>query len=433
MGNFITKIAKNSIAAELGIRVGSKVISVNGNVIKDVFDYRFALQDEYIEILIKEADETECVYEIEKEYYEDLGLEFETGLMDDAKSCRNKCVFCFIDQLPRGMRKTLYFKDDDSRLSFLSGNYVTLTNMTDDELDRIIYYRLSPINISVHTTDPELRRTMLKADRAREILRQIEKLAEAGISMNFQIVLCKDINDGEKLDETIKALSDFMPHGKSLSVVPAGLTKYRDTLHPLSPYSGEECADLIEKINGFQKSFLKTHRTRFVYAADEFYVKAGLEFPSYKSYEDFYQIENGVGMAAQTLHTLSKALSKRGGERPKGGVSIGTGVCAYPLMLKCRDMIKAKFPQLDIRVHKIENKFFGNEITVSGLLTGADIINSLKTEELCDILLLPENTLKADTDIFLDDVTALDVERSLNRRVYFCGDDNFLDTVLQKR
>lgn len=432
MKNLITKITENSIAAELGIPAGSYLKEINGNLITDVFDYRFAVQDEYIEVLIEDSNGASCIYEIEKDYYEDLGLEFETGLMDKAKSCKNKCVFCFIDQLPPGMRKSLYFKDDDSRLSFLSGNYVTLTNMSNEELDRIIFYRLSPINISVHTVNPELRQKMLKNPLAAKILTQIEKLAKAGLEMNFQAVLCKGINDGEWLDETVKTLSGFMPYGKSLSVVPAGLTGYRSRLSPLTPYSGEECAGIIKKIEGFQKEFLKKHSTRFVYAADEFYVKAGLTFPPYKSYEEFYQIENGVGMAAQTLKSLSNALSRRAIDNSvKKSVSIGTGECAYPLMLKCREMILEKFPQLNLSVIKIENKFFGGEITVSGLLTGRDIIDTLKQQELGDVLLLPENALRADTDILLDDITAGEIEKNLNRPVFFCGDNNLLDIILK--
>ncbi|MDR1688487.1 MAG: DUF512 domain-containing protein [Clostridiales bacterium] len=531
----ITRITENSIAAELGISSGSELISVNGNKINDIFDYRYCLQDEYIEVLIRDETGGETLYEIEKDYYEDIGLEFESGLMDGAKGCKNKCIFCFIDQLPKGMRKTLYFKDDDSRLSFLSGNYVTLTNMTDAELNRIIFYRLSPINISVHTTDLRLRRQMLKNPRAGEILNQIGKLAAAGITMNFQIVLCRGVNDGTKLDETIKTLVSYMPNAVSLSVVPAGQTAFRENLYPLTQFTEDECAEIVKKIHSFQQEFLQKYATRFVYAADEFYINAKLKFPAHKTYEDFYQIENGVGMAAQTLHCVSKALRREKSMRARrinngsgdateqdsgviscagavnepacqisksaggitealGGISksaaIITGEAAYSLMEKCRDMITAVFPLLNIRVYKIENKFFGGGITVSGLLTGTDIINSLKGANLEDILLLPENVLRAgyetaeatanadvcekpvsvsanadtcekpvstsanadacekpaftsananapkkplrasSSHVFLDDITGADIEKELKRPVYFCGDDNFLNCIL---
>jgi len=430
MGHKIKGITKNSIAEKLGVPIDGALVSINGKTVKDVFDYRFAMQDEHIELAVSGADGKTCVYKIEKDYFSDIGLIFETDLMDAPQSCRNKCVFCFIDQLPQGMRRSLYFKDDDPRLSFLSGNYVTLTNISDKELDRLTFYHLSPINISVHTTDPALRQTMLNNKHALKLPGQIKKIAAAGITMNFQVVLCRGINDGAKLDETITALSRYIPCAASLSVVPSGLTKHRGGCYPLTLYTKSECADIIKQVEGYQKQFLERYKTRFVYAADEFYVKAGGRFPAYKTYEDFYQIENGVGMAAMTLRRLKHGLLRRETYSVNKSVSIVTGVCAYPLMQKCRDLITQHFPALDLRVHKVKNTFFGDGITVSGLLTGYDIINALKNENPGDIIILPENVLKANTQTLLDDITAGDIKNKLGRPVYFCGDDDFLETVL---
>ena len=308
--NVIIKVEKGSIAEELGIEPGDILMTINGKAVEDVFDYRFLINDEYIELGIKTKQGEECLAEIEKDYDEDLGIIFESGLMDDAKSCKNKCIFCFIDQLPKGMRSTLYFKDDDSRLSFLQGNYVTLTNMKDEDLDRIIYYHLSPINISVHTTDMELRKKMLKNPNADKVLKNMDRLAEAGIEMNLQIVLCKGINDGEVLEKSISDLSKYYPHARSLSVVPVGITKYRDGLYPMEPFGKDDSKEVIDIIEKWQKKLKKEIGSSFVFIADEFYINAGIEIPPSERYEDFPQIENGVGMIALMKHEFEKKMHR---------------------------------------------------------------------------------------------------------------------------
>ncbi len=296
--NLITEVEKDSIAEELGIEPGDFLRGIDGQEMKDVFDYRYAVHDEELTLLIQKADGEEWELEIEKDEHEDLGLVFESGLMDKARSCSNKCIFCFIDQLPPAMRETLYFKDDDSRLSFLSGNYVTLTNMTDEDFAHILFYHLSPINISVHTTDPELRRFMLKNPRSEFLMAQLQKLYDANIEMNFQIVLCKGVNDGAQLDKTISDLAAFIPHGRSLSVVPVGITQFRDGLYPMEPFTKEEAIGVVRQVEAWQEKLKAEKGTAFVFAADEFYLKAGLKIPLASAYEDFPQIENGVGMLA---------------------------------------------------------------------------------------------------------------------------------------
>ena len=326
--NVIIKVEKNSIAEELGIEPGDILKAVNGKPVQDVFDYRYLINDEYIELTIKTKQGGECIAEVEKEYYEDLGIVFESGLMDDAKSCRNNCIFCFIDQLPKGMRDTLYFKDDDSRLSFLQGNYVTLTNMKDDELNRVIYYHLSPINVSVHTTDMELRKKMLKNRFADKLMVYLDRLAEANIEMNFQIVLCRNINDGSVLEKSISDLSKYYPHAKSLSVVPIGLTRYRDGLYPMEPFDRQSCMDVIELITRWQKKLKKEIGSAFVFIADEFYITAGAEFPPCEEYEDFPQIENGVGMISLMRQEFNGCLRNLMPCEIVKEVSVATGEAA---------------------------------------------------------------------------------------------------------
>lgn len=411
--NIIVRVEDGSIAAEIGIEPGDALIEINGKPVADVFDYRYLINDEYLEILLRDAGGEEYIAEIEKEYDEDLGLAFESGLMDDARSCRNKCIFCFIDQLPKGMRDTLYFKDDDTRLSFLQGNYVTLTNMSEKDIEHIIYYHLSPINISVHTTDMELRRKMLNNKNAGNLIERMNKLAQAGIDMNLQVVLCRGINDGERLNRTIADLSELMPRAVSLSVVPIGLTKYRDGLYPMAPFDKETAGEAIDIIEGWQRRLRPAHGSNFVYAADELYLKAERPLPAPEQYDGFPQYENGVGMLSLLEQEFTEELKRREFKpQTDKAASLATGAAAYPLISRLCSMLE-EASGLKINVYLIENKFFGEMITVSGLLTGRDIINGLRGRKLGNRLILPESLLRNGTRTLLDDITLDDIEREL--------------------
>lgn len=431
--NVIIKVEKNSIAEELGIEPGDILVSINGKPVLDVFDYRYLINDEYIEVGIKTIQGEECIAEIEKDYDEDLGIIFESGLMDNAKSCYNKCIFCFIDQLPKGMRDTLYFKDDDSRLSFLQGNYVTLTNMKQEDIDRIIYYHLSPINISVHTTDLELRKKMLNNKNADKVLDHMKALADAGIEMNLQIVLCNGINDGEVLEKSIKDLSQFYPHAKSLSVVPIGLTRYREGLYPMKPFEKSDSLKVIETIERWQNKLKKELGSSFVFIADEFYLKAEKEFPSYESYEDFPQIENGVGMISLMKEEFNEYFEKLDMDNVKEKtVSVATGTAAFEFIDSLCRKIMVKYPRVKIQVFPIQNNFFGGKISVSGLLCGCDIIEQLKDKELGEYLCLPQNLLRSGETTLLDNLTIEDLEKELNIKIRVSGDSGqeFIDTII---
>lgn len=412
--NRVLSIESGSIADELGITPGDIVLDINGKKIKDIFDYRYLMAEEFIELDLEKPSGEQWVLEIEKDEYEDLGIVFENGLMDNSKGCLNNCIFCFISQLPKNMRKTLYFKDDDPRLSFLQGNYVTLTNMEQDELDRIIFYHLSPINISVHTTNMALREAMLRNVNSSNLMSCLKKLFDANIDMHFQIVLCKGINDCDELDKTIEDLSAFRPKGKSLSVVPVGLTRYRDGLKELLPFTKEDCANIIKQIQQWQNIFLKKFGTRFVYAADEFYLKACMDFPCYEEYEDFPQIENGVGMLSLMQYEFDGCLSVIEGDEIERSLSIATGAASFEFILSLAEKIKNKFINTEIHVYLINNDFFGENITVSGLLTGRDIIKQLTGKSLGNVLFIPENSLRDGDTVFLDDIDIKDVERKLN-------------------
>ena len=431
--NVIVKVEKNSIAEELGIEPGDILIAINGKPVLDVFDYRYLINDEYIELTIKTKQGEECVAEVEKDYYEDLGIDFESGLMDNARSCQNNCIFCFIDQLPKGMRETLYFKDDDSRLSFLQGNYVTLTNMKEKDLDRIIYYHLSPINVSVHTTDMELRKQMLHNRFADRLMGYIDKLAAANIEMNFQIVLCRGINDGNILDKSIEDLSKYFPHAKSLSVVPIGLTRYRDGLYPMIPFDKESCKKIIKQVTAWQKKLKKEIGSSFVFISDEFYVTAEETFPDYDSYEDFPQIENGVGMISLMESEFEEYLSTLNhNEKNKKEVSVATGEAAYKFICKLCKKLEETFDGLKINVYLIKNEFFGGKITVSGLLTGTDIIKQLKDKNLGEYLCLPKNLLRSGETVLLDDINISDIEKALSTTVKITGESgsDFIKTII---
>lgn len=422
--HIIKDIQPGSIAEEMEIPEGSRLISVNGNEVRDIFDYQFLIADEYVELDIEEPDGDICTYEIEKDLDEDIGLIFETSLMDDYHSCTNKCIFCFIDQMPPGMRETLYFKDDDSRLSFLQGNYITLTNMKEDDIDRIIRYRMEPINISIHTMNPELRCRMLNNRFAGDVLRYIERLYEAGIRMNGQIVLCRGVNDGGELENSIESLMRFMPVLQSVSVVPSGLTKFRDGLYPLKPFNKEDAKNVIDIIEKYQKKIYNSSGIHFVHASDEFYFLAGREMPEEDRYDGYPQLENGVGMVRLFMNEFYGSVC-RYRERPEPGKkSLATGKLMAPLI---SDMLK----EFNVDVHAVENRFFGKNITVSGLVTGTDLVEQLKGHDLGEKLLLPVNMFRAGEERFLDDVTKQDVEKTLGTEVLICpaGGENLLKAV----
>ena len=428
----ISRIEPGSIADELGIEPGDLLLTVNDSVIEDVFDYHFLIHDEELVLLIEKPDGEEWELEIEKDYDEDLGMEFEQGLMDEYRSCRNKCMFCFIDQMPEGMRETLYFKDDDSRLSFLQGNYVTLTNMSEHDIDRIIRYHLEPINISFHTTNPELRCKMLHNRFAGEALKKVDRLYEAGIEMNGQIVLCKGINDGEELERSIRDMSRYLPYLRSVSVVPVGLTRYREGLYPLKSFTKEEAKGVLEIIHRWQKKLFKEHGIHFIHAGDEWYLLAEEEIPEEERYDGYLQLENGVGMIRLLREECKEAFQALPGDEKSRRVSMATGLLAYPELCRIADMLKEKYPGTKVQIYLVRNDFFGEKITVSGLITGGDLIRQLKGKDLGERLLLPCNMFRSEEDVFLDDVTLAEVEEALQVRadiVKSSGQD-LIDAIL---
>ena len=428
----ISRIEPGSIADELGIEPGDLLLTVNDSVIEDVFDYHFLIHDEELVLLIEKPDGEEWELEIEKDYDEDLVMEFEQGLMDEYRSCRNKCMFCFIDQMPEGMRETLYFKDDDSRLSFLQGNYVTLTNMSEHDIDRIIRYHLEPINISFHTTNPELRCKMLHNRFAGEALKKVDRLYEAGIEMNGQIVLCKGINDGEELERSIRDMSRYLPYLRSVSVVPVGLTRYREGLYPLKSFTKEEAKGVLEIIHRWQKKLFKEHGIHFIHAGDEWYLLAEEEIPEEERYDGYLQLENGVGMIRLLREECKEAFQALPGDEKSRRVSMATGLLAYPELCRIADMLKEKYPGTKVQIYPVRNDFFGEKITVSGLITGGDLIRQLKGKDLGERLLLPCNMFRSEEDVFLDDVTLAEVEEALQVRadiVKSSGQD-LIDAIL---
>lgn len=418
--NVIERIKEGSIAEELNIEAGDLLLSINGNKVKDIIDYKYLISDEYIEVEIEKKSGEVWLFEIEKEFDEDLGIEFTNPLIDKAKSCRNKCMFCFIDQLPKGMRETLYFKDDDSRLSFLQGNFITLTNMSDEEIDRIIKYRISPINVSVHTTNPELRIKMLRNKNAGKIMTILKKFKEAGLKVNCQIVLVKDVNDGLELERTLNDLSSLYPSICSVAVVPVGLTKYRENLPKIEPFNKESAAIVLNQIIRKQNELLKKIGTRFVFASDEFYVMADYPIPHYHEYEGFPQIENGVGLIRNFEHEVDKELKNINNNKDLNkSYIIATGTLAYDFMLGIKDKILSKFNNLNLEIVPIENRFFGKLITVSGLITGQDLLHALTKYKdiVIDGIIIPKNMLRKDTEVFLDDFAVTDIENELNTNI----------------
>lgn len=419
MEHKIITVQQGSIAQELEIEPGDSLLSINGKEIKDVFDYQYYCNEEYLTVLIRKVCGEEWELEIEKEYEEDLGLGFGEGLMDNYRSCKNQCIFCFIDQMPPGMRDTLYFKDDDARLSFLQGNYITLTNLSKQDLDRIISYHMSPVNISVHTTNPNLRCKMLHNRFAgMEALDKIKRLYQGQIEMNSQIVLCLGINDGKELDRSIWDLSRFFPYMKSLSIVPVGLTKYRKGLTKLKKFEKEDARNVLKQIENWQEKFLKELGTRFVHASDEWFLIAQVPIPTKEYYEGYGQIENGVGMIRSFEDEVDMALKKYKelGYLPKEKkslISLATGVLAAPILEKQMKKIARYIHGLSFHVYMIENEFFGKDITVAGLLTGQDIIKQLTGKQLGKTLLLPDVLLRSGEQVLLDDLTIEDLEKAL--------------------
>lgn len=430
--HIIKDVLPGSIAEELEISAGDKLLAINDQEIEDVFDYHFLANEEYLTVLIEKPDGEQWELEIEKEYEEDLGIEFEQGLMDEYRSCRNKCIFCFIDQMPKDMRETLYFKDDDSRLSFLQGNYVTLTNMSDHDIDRIVRYHLEPINVSFQTTNPELRCKMLHNRFAGEALKKVDRLYEGGITMNGQIVLCKGINDGEELERSIRDLMKYAPQLQSVSVVPVGLSKYRDGLYPLLPFTKEDAKEVLHIIHKWQKKAYEEFGIHFIHGGDEWYILAEEELPEEERYDGYLQLENGVGMLRLLMNEFEEGYESLNGDERDREVSIATGFLAYPYIQRMADRIMEKYPKSKLHVYGIRNDFFGELITVSGLITGQDLIGQLKGKALGEKLLLPCNMLRIGEQDFLDDVTLQDVKDALQVPVDIVksSGQDFIDAVL---
>lgn len=408
----IFDVTTGSHADKAGIKKGETLLSINSNEIVDVLDYRFYQVNRKLTLEVEDEDKNVRTIEMTKGEYEEIGLEFETYLMDKQHSCRNKCIFCFIDQLPKGMRESLYFKDDDSRLSFLFGNYITLTNITEHEIDRIIKMHISPINVSVHTTNPELRCKMMNNRFAGDTLKYLKRFADAGITLNCQIVSCPGINDG---DELVRTLSDLENLGVNMTaIVPVGLTRYRENLYPLVPYNKETAGQTIDIIEKMGDECVKKHGRRIFFPGDEFYLLAEREIPSPEFYEDFSALEDGIGMIAYLTDDVGWKLEELDADESlchKVTIACGEGV--FPYMKRIMSMINEKFPNITINTRAIKNNFFGGGVNVSGLVTGGDLIDQLRGDDLGDRLIIPSSMLRFENDLFLDDVSTDDVEREL--------------------
>ena len=446
--HIIQQVVPGSIAEELEIEPGDVLVEINGHEIEDIFDYQYYCEDYELVVVIRKPDGEEWELEIEKDEDEDLGIVFENGLMDEYRSCHNKCIFCFIDQMPPGMRETLYFKDDDSRLSFLQGNYITLTNMQEKDVDRIIRMNLAPINISVQTTNPELRCKMLHNRFAGEKLKFLDKLYEGHIEMNGQVVCCKGVNDGEELKRTIEDLSKYLPFMRSVSVVPAGITKFREGLYPLELFTKEEAGEIIDLIESYQQGFYEEFGLHFIHASDEWYITAERDFPEEERYDGYIQLENGVGMMRLFIDEFGEALeqlvkSKKYKELKESlhrTVTIATGKLTYSTMQSFAEQVEKFFPGLTIHVISIRNDFFGETITVSGLITGQDLVKQIKGQqnagmELGDTLNIPSNMLRSGEQVFLDDMTVDEAEKALNMRVVpvESGGKDFLEAIINDK
>lgn len=413
MEHRIISVEPGSVGEEIGIEKGDVLIRVNGRPVEDVFDWRAWTEEEEFTLLIRKASGEEWEIPVEMDEDEELGLVFENDLMSNYRSCANNCIFCFIDQMPPGMRDTLYFKDDDSRLSFLQGNYITLTNMQEKDVRRIIHYRMEPMNVSIHTTNPELRVKMLKNRRAGEVLSYVDEFYKAGLHMNAQIVLCKDWNDGAELERTLSDLYRYLPVLESVSVVPIGLTRYRDGLTPIAPFSEEDARRVVQTVESWQKRAFNAFKTHYVHASDEFYLLAGLDFPEEGRYDGYLQLENGVGMARLLINEGKKAVRCLKKDGRKYRTTFATGALAAPLLYCVKSALDEKFPGHDNEIVPIRNDFFGETVTVAGLVTGKDLIAQLKGRDLGELLALPNVMFKSGEEVFLDDVTRMDVERAL--------------------
>ena len=417
LAHTIISVTAGSVADTLGISPGDTLLSINDSNIRDIFDYRYLIYSEQIKISIRKTNGEVNIYTVTKTESDDLGLCFLKPLMDDAKSCQNKCIFCFIDQLPTGLRETLYFKDDDPRLSFLTGNYVTLTNIDQQDVNHITQYHLSPMRISVHAVNKRLRSRMLNNPRARRLMSVLRQFNKAGITLHFQVVLCKGINDGAALDHTIKKLLKLRPGAASLSVVPAGLTCHREGLHPLTPISADDAISVINQVERWQKKCMSVMGSVFTFCADELYLSAGIPIPPYEHYENFPQLENGVGMLALFEHNFMQALYE---DHNIGTYStpicIVTGMAAAEFMKKLINKYTTLFPNVTIAVIAVENRFFGTSVTVSGLLTGRDILNQVHINNPA-VLFLPENAFRSGESVMLDGTTLDDLQNHYGNAV----------------
>lgn len=420
----ITGVLTRSKAYSAGLREGDILLEINGRMIRDVLDYRFHLASKEVVLKVhRDADILE--FRILKDEYDDIGLEFETPLMDKKRRCENGCIFCFIDQNPKGMRESIYFKDDDSRLSFLHGNYITLTNLKREDIDRIIEMHISPVNVSVHTTNPDLRVKMMKNKRSGEVLEYLRILADAGTSLRGQIVLCKGINDGDELDRSLRDLTEYYPALDSVSVVPAGLTGYRDGLYPLEPFTPEEARRVIEQVTSFGDECEKKFGERIFYASDEFYITGGVPFPDYEFWGEFSQIENGVGMIASFSHEFDMILDTLSDEERSvtRKVSVATGEASYGMLKKLTDKLMKLAPDLDIRLYSVKNRFFGGAVTVTGLLTGKDLVDALVDADLGEELYLSRTMLRSEGDLFLCGMSPEELSEKLGVKITFVEND----------
>ena len=429
----ITEVEKGSLAEAAGLSVGDILVAINKNAINDVLDYRFYLAERKIKIEY-ERDGRRRRVKIKKDEYDDIGLGFETPLMDEKQRCKNGCIFCFIDQNPKGLRESLYFKDDDSRLSFIHGNYITLTNMNDADVERIVKMRFSPINVSVHTTNPDLRVKMMKNKRAGEVLRYLDAFKDAGLSMCGQIVLCRGINDGEELVRSMKDLSRLFPNMGSVSVVPAGLTAHREGLYPLADFTKDEALAIVDAVNTFGDETKRVHGSRMFFAADELYLKAGLPVPDEDYYEGYPQLENGVGMMRSFISECEWALDSAEKTECAEHRSVGvvTSAASYAMMCEIATRVCTRYPEMSIKVYKIKNKFFGESITVSGLITGRDICEQLSGVEPMDELVIPRNALRHGEETFLCGMTVSELSDRLGVKVSIGEADGgaFVDALL---
>ena len=434
MAVLISGVEKGSPAARAGIRAGETLLSIGGNEIVDVLDYRFYMMERVLKVRLMDGENTEREVTVRKGEYDDLGLTFDTYLMDKQRSCRNKCVFCFIDQMPPGMSESLYFKDDDARMSFLYGNYITLTNLSEHDIERTIRMKISPINISVHTTNPELRCKMMNNRFAGEALNIMKRFADAGITLNAQLVLCPGLNDGEELRRSLTDLAQLIPSLQTVSCVPVGLTKYRDGLYPLRPYTPEEAAATIDLIDSFGDIQEEKTGDRLFYASDEFYIEAGRPIPPASFYGDFNQLENGVGLLALQKMQFAEAMEDFDADDEVRELSIATGEAAAPFLQALVDEAVKKWHNLRCRVIPVHNDFFGEHITVAGLVTGKDLIAQLKGQDLGKVLLIPDVMLKFRDDVFLDDVSLGEAEAALGVPICTTQSDDgwaLLESILE--